>query len=68
MKKPLVKIKSQTIYKNFPLFPKDPILKQRIMNLAKRGFDVPPSKQADWDTLAKAGYPVDERRRILNLE
>jgi len=68
VKKPLVKIKSQTIYKNFPSFPKDPVLAARIRNLAKRGFDVPPSKQADWDVLAKAGYPVDERRRILHLE
>lgn len=68
VKKPLVKIKSQTIYKNFPGFPKDPVLAARIRNLAKRGFDVPPSKQADWDVLAKAGYPVDERRRILSLE
>lgn len=68
VKKPLVKTKSQTIYKNFPSFPKDPVLAARIRNLAKRGFDVPPSKLVDWETLGKAGIPVDERRRTLALE
>lgn len=68
IKKGKIRTRTQTIYKNFPSFPSDPVLAARIRNLAKRGFDVPPSKQADWDVLAKAGYPVDERRRILNLE
>ena len=68
VKKPLVRVKRETVYKNFPGFPKDPVLAARIRNLAKRGFDVPPSKQGDWDVLAKAGYPVDARRRMLKLE
>lgn len=68
LKKGKIRVRTNTIYKNFPHFPKDPVLKQRILNLAKRGYDVPPSKQADWDTLAKSGYPAEERRRILKLE
>lgn len=68
VKKPIVKTVYKTVYRNFPLFPKDSVLAARIRNLAKRGFDVPPSKQGDWETLAKAGYPVDARRRMLKLE
>lgn len=68
IKKGKIRYRTQTVYKNFPSFPKDPVLAARIKNLAKRGFDVPPSKQSDWDVLAKAGIPVEERKRILKLE
>lgn len=69
VKKPLVRIKTNTQYKNFPHFPKnDPVLKQRILNLAKRGFDVPPSKQADFDLMKRNGYKVPEIQQILKLE
>ena len=45
-----------------------PALEKRIRNLARRGFDVPPSKQDDWTRLVRAGVPVSERVRILGLE
>jgi hypothetical protein len=48
--------------------PDDPVLAQRILNLARRGFDVPPSKQADWGTLQRAGLSVSECKRMLGLE
>lgn len=68
VKKGKIRTRTVTVYANAPWMPTDPDLKRRVMNLAKRGFDVPPSKQADWDTLAKAGYPVEERKRMLGLE
>jgi hypothetical protein len=68
IKKGKIRYRTNTVYKNFPGFPKDPVLAARIRNLAKRGFDVPPSKQADWDALAKAGYTVEERKTTLKLE
>lgn len=46
----------------------NPVLRQRLLDLRRRGFDVPPSKQADWKTLHRHGILADERRRILNLE
>lgn len=68
VKKSKLRFRTRTVYRNFPGFPSDPALAARVKNLAKRGFDVPPSKQADWDTLQRAGYPVAERRKMLGLE
>lgn len=69
VKKPLVKTVHSTTYRNFPHFTGlTAEQKRRVINLARRGFDVPPSKQADWDVLAKSGMTVDERRRTLKLE
>jgi hypothetical protein len=48
--------------------PDDPILAERIRLLARRGFDVPPSKRADYENLARKGVTVPERRRMLGLE
>lgn len=69
VKKPRVRTVHSTTYKNFPHFPKnDPDLKRRILNLAKRGFDVPPSKLQDFETMKRNGYKVPEIRQILKLE
>lgn len=48
--------------------PTDPALKRRLRDLARRGYDVPPSKQADWDNLTRTGIPIKERVRMLELE
>jgi len=58
-----------TRYRDFPAFNNaPPALQHRILNLARRGFDVPPSKLAAWDALAHSNVPLAERKRILNLE
>ena len=41
---------------------------RRTRLLAIRGFDVPPSKQADFDTLRRSGFSLDECRKMLRLE
>lgn len=53
-----------------PLLPSDVALRRRIINLAQRGFDVPPSKQEDWKALGKKrkSFSVAERVRLLGLE
>lgn len=69
VKKPLVKRITTTTYKNFPQFADlTPEQKRRVINLAKRGFDVPPSKQADFELMKRNGYKVPEIRQILKLE
>lgn len=68
--KPVVKRITRTLRKTRdPMWlPKDPALRARVTMLARRGFDVPPSKQADYDNLAFKNVPVPERRKILGLE
>lgn len=68
IKKGKIRTRTVTVFKNATWIPEDPELRRRVMNLAKRGFDVPPSKQADWDALSKAGYTVAERKQTLGLE
>lgn len=46
----------------------DPVLAQRIRDLARRGFDVPPSRLDEWATLGQKGFSVAERRDIMRLE
>lgn len=58
-----------TRYRDFPAFNNaPPELQRRILNLAQRGFDVPPSKLGEWEILARAGMTLDERRKSLRLE
>ena len=45
-----------------------PEMELRIRNMVIRGFDVPPSKAADYKTLGYAQVPMLERKRLLNLE
>lgn len=47
---------------------KPPPIRQRAVRLLRRGFDVPPSKQADFETLRRAGHTTDEIKRLLSLE
>lgn len=69
LKKGKIRVRTNTVYKNFPGFPTDnPELKRRVINLAKRGFDVPPSKADDFEVMKRNGYKVDEIKRILKLE
>jgi len=62
-----IRWRQRTVFKNLPLTD-DPVLRRRILNLAKRGFDVPPSRQAEWDMLGRKQYTVAERREIMRLE
>lgn len=43
-------------------------LRQRSINLIRRGFDVPPSKQEAFDALTRARYRLAEIKEILKLE
>ena len=45
-----------------------PALPPRVRALLRRGYDVPPSRQAEWETLRRAGYTAIERKAAMRLE
>lgn len=59
---------SKSSVRRYTMDVEDPALTQRLKHLRQYGFDVPPSKQADWNALGKAGITAAERKKILNLE